>query len=80
MLSKFRRRALCKFLDKSKMHNTQYWYIVKYSSGNCKIIPSNQVSKEDGLGITENWGPFASQEEAIARRVGLIRTGKCQPV
>ncbi|NJR66887.1 MAG: DDE transposase family protein [Leptolyngbyaceae cyanobacterium CRU_2_3] len=26
------------------------------------------------------WGPFASQGEAIARRVGLIRSGKCQPL
>jgi hypothetical protein len=28
----------------------------------------------------ERWGPFASQAEAIARRVGLIRAGKCQPL
>jgi hypothetical protein len=28
----------------------------------------------------ERWGPFDSQQEAIARRVGLIRAGKCQPV
>ena len=59
---------------------TSSWHIVKYSSGNCKIIPSNEVVKEDETEKTQKWGPFASQEEAIARRIGLIRTGKCQPV
>ncbi|MCY7273232.1 MAG: DDE transposase family protein, partial [Phormidesmis sp. CAN_BIN44] len=28
----------------------------------------------------EQWGPFESQGVAIARRVGLIRAGKCKPV
>lgn len=27
----------------------------------------------------ECWGPFESQSIAIARRVGLIRAGKCKP-
>ncbi|MEH2254660.1 DDE transposase family protein [Nostoc sp.] len=61
------------------MSNSQTWYIVKRSAGNCEIIPSDQVS-DDNLEIIEQWGPFSSQEEAIARRVGLIRAGKCQPV
>ncbi|MBN3943877.1 MAG: DDE transposase family protein [Nostoc sp.] len=61
------------------MNDSQTWYIVKGSAGNCEIIPSDQVS-DDNLEIIEQWGPFSSQEEAIARRVGLIRAGKCQPV
>ncbi|QLE41492.1 transposase [Nostoc sp. C052] len=61
------------------MNNLQTWYIVKRPGGNCEIIPSDQVSN-DNLEIIEQWGPFSSQEEAIARRVGLIRAGKCQPV
>ncbi|MFN6485205.1 MULTISPECIES: DDE transposase family protein [unclassified Nostoc] len=61
------------------MSNSQTWYIVKRSVGNCEIIPSDQVD-DDNLEIIEQWGPFNSQEEAIARRVGLIRAGKCQPV
>ena len=60
------------------MSKTQNWYIVKQNTGNCKIIPSDQV-EEDNLEIIEQWGPFNSQGEAIARRVGLIRAGKCQP-
>ncbi|MEH2295155.1 DDE transposase family protein [Nostoc sp.] len=61
------------------MNNAQTWYIVKRSAGNCKIVPSDQVG-DGNLEIIEQWGPFSSQEEAIARRVGLIRAGKCQPV
>jgi hypothetical protein len=61
------------------MDNTQNWYIVKRSAGNCEIVSSDQV-EEDNPEIIEQWGPFSSQEEAIARRVGLIRSSKCQPV
>lgn len=61
------------------MNDTQTWYIVKHSVGNCKIVPSNKA-EDANLEIIEQWGPFSSQEEAIARRVGLIRAGKCQPV
>ncbi|MEH2467050.1 DDE transposase family protein [Nostoc sp.] len=61
------------------MSDSQTWYIVKRSVGHCEIIPSDKLG-DDNLEIIEQWGPFSSQEEAIARRVGLIRAGKCQPV
>jgi hypothetical protein len=61
------------------MNNTQTWYIVKRPAGNCEIVTSIKVG-DDNVEIIEQWGPFSSQEEAIARRVGLIRAGKCQPV
>ncbi|MEH2013884.1 DDE transposase family protein [Nostoc sp.] len=61
------------------MNDSQTWYIVKRSVGNCEILPSDKFGN-DNLEIIEQWGPFSSQEEAIARRVGLIRAGKCQPV
>ncbi|WP_375470293.1 DDE transposase family protein [uncultured Nostoc sp.] len=61
------------------MNNSQTWYIVKRSVGNCEILPSDKLGN-DNLEIIEQWGPFSSQGEAIARRVGLIRAGKCQPV
>ena len=63
------------------MSDTASWYIVKQESGQCTILPIDREahpaapSKE-----TESWGPYASQQEAIARRVGLIRAGKCQPI
>ncbi|GAC1497263.1 MAG: hypothetical protein NVS2B14_11210 [Chamaesiphon sp.] len=61
------------------MDNTQNWYIVKLKSEQCKILLSEQVEREEDTDIVERWGPFASQDDAIARRVGLIRAGKCQP-
>ncbi|MEC4815223.1 MAG: DDE transposase family protein [Scytonema sp. PMC 1069.18] len=62
------------------MTNTQTWYIVKRPVGNCEIVPSDQITEDDNPDIIEKWGPFESQGEAIARRVGLIRAGKCQPI
>ncbi|MDX2215131.1 MAG: hypothetical protein SFY66_17725 [Oculatellaceae cyanobacterium bins.114] len=59
------------------------WYIVKQNDGQCKIVTAIDIkglTKEAGeAGEPERWGPFASEQEAIARRVGLIRAGKCQP-
>ncbi len=55
------------------------WYIIKQTSGVCQIMQSD----DPALAMTdacEQWGPFATQGEAIARRVGLIRAGKCQPM
>ncbi|MEL4895787.1 hypothetical protein [Crocosphaera sp. Alani8] len=52
------------------------WYIVKTEKEQCEIVQlePNQLAKD-----RDYWGPFPSKEEAIARRVGLIRSGKCQP-
>ncbi|GAB4378718.1 MAG: hypothetical protein Kow00121_31250 [Elainellaceae cyanobacterium] len=65
------------------MTNSEAWYIVKQTDGHCEIVPASQVADPASLPQetqSEQWGPFASQGEAIARRVGLIRAGKCQPV
>ena len=62
------------------MNNPQSWHIVKRPAGNCEIVPSQEVTEDDNPEILEQWGPFTSEGEAIARRVGLIRSGKCQPV
>jgi hypothetical protein len=61
------------------MTYTRTWYIVKGSEGQCEIVPSEEAEDEKAQDVTERWGPFDSQQEAIARRVGLIRAGKCQP-
>jgi hypothetical protein len=59
------------------------WYIVKQGDGQCKIVTAIDIKgliQEAGASSElERWGPFASEQEAIARRVGLIRAGKCQP-
>lgn len=70
------------------MTNSEAWYVVKQPGGHCEIIrlesqpepdASNPLETEDGTEL-ERWGPFDSQGQAIARRVGLIRSGKCNPV
>ncbi|MEM8716504.1 MAG: DDE transposase family protein [Cyanobacteria bacterium P01_G01_bin.4] len=50
------------------------WYVVQRPEGHCEIVDG--APAEDAT----HWGPFASQGDAIARRIGLIRSGKCQPV
>ncbi|MBD2041089.1 DDE transposase family protein [Microcoleus sp. FACHB-672] len=61
------------------METSQSWYIVKRPQGSCEILPAEQIEQKEDPNIVERWGPFTSPDEAIARRVGLIRTGKCQP-
>ncbi len=66
------------FLPHPPMTTSQF-YIVKQPPGHCEIIPSEQVEKKENPTLLEKWGPYNSQQEAIARRIGLIRAGKCQP-
>jgi len=55
------------------------WFIGKRgNTGICEIVKGH--SPEDLTGFVETWGAFNSQGEAIAKRVGLIRAGKCQPL
>jgi hypothetical protein len=61
------------------------WYIVKQATGSCEVIHRETAVQRDTpetepQADEQTWGPFESQGEAIARRVGLIRAGKCQPV
>ena len=66
------------------MPDSETWYIVKQPEGHCEIVPANSIETsnlpDSGKPDESRWGPYASQPEAIARRVGLIRAGKCQPI
>lgn len=57
---------------------SEQWFVCKRDNNICEIVKSNH--KDDITGAAEIWGAFASQGEAIAKRVGLIRAGKCQPL
>ncbi|MGI0486060.1 hypothetical protein ACN4EK_11530 [Pantanalinema rosaneae CENA516] len=61
------------------MSQVEAWYIVKQPSGQCTIQPHHDLANRPTAPAEEQWGPYASEGEAIARRVGLIRAGKCQP-
>jgi hypothetical protein len=72
------------------MTNSEAWYVVKQPDGHCEIVRLDagqtlpSITQADQADQTtaepEHWGPFDSQGQAIARRVGLIRAGKCQPL
>ncbi len=61
------------------MENTETWYIVKRPTGFCDILASTEVNNSENPNIVQQWGPFSDRQQAIARQVGLIRAGKCQP-
>ena len=64
------------------MTQSTQWYIYKLKSGNCEIVNHNPADDPCNLESnlsSETWGPYSSQNEAIAKRVGLIRAGKCLP-
>ncbi|HIK55539.1 MAG TPA: DDE transposase family protein [Synechococcales cyanobacterium M55_K2018_004] len=65
------------------MNQGQGWYVVRQASGHCEIVPAGRLpavlENSADQEKREQWGPFETQAEAIARRVGLIRAGKCRP-
>ena len=64
------------------------WYIVKRPSNHCEIVSAQDLASGDkqadapaeGNPNLEQWGPFKAKNQAIAKRIGLIRAGKCQPL
>lgn len=61
------------------MNTLQSWYIVKRNNEQCEIIQNQEADEKQTPDVVQRWGPFETQQEAIASRVGLIRAGKCQP-
>ncbi|MEX0270996.1 hypothetical protein AB3R30_17795 [Leptolyngbyaceae cyanobacterium UHCC 1019] len=71
------------------MSEADQWFVVKQENGQCAIAPvlstgnleehSAESESSTESEAAEQWGPFTSQSEAISRRVGLIRAGKCKP-
>jgi hypothetical protein len=55
----------------------QFWYIIKQEDGTCQVMQlENEQTKTPQ---PEQWGSYNSEQEAIAKKIGLIRAGKCQP-
>jgi hypothetical protein len=61
------------------------WYIVSQEAGGCLIVTAQELASygadddDEDAPTIECWGPFETRDEAIAKRVGLIRSGKCKP-
>lgn len=69
-------------MDESIKTAQPAWYIVQQTSEHCEICTGDQLEilrQQNPNQDFRTWGPFASNGEAIARRVGLIRGGKCKP-
>ncbi len=61
------------------MNNPESWYIVKRSGGNCYIIPNQELQEENQTEeVTEKWGPFVSQGEAISLRHSFAYRSSCR--
>lgn len=65
---------------------SERWYVVAQESGECLIVTTVEPATgnvEQGASTEQSscpyWGPFDSKDEAIAKRVGLIRAGQCKP-
>ncbi|MGF1566525.1 MAG: hypothetical protein ACFCVD_00355 [Nodosilinea sp.] len=58
---------------------TSGWYVIQTDEGRCEILPAEAVSPARREADPAIYGPYPTQEEAVARRVGLIRAGKCKP-
>lgn len=55
------------------------WYIVKEAAEQCKIMSAQELEALTTPPL-EKWGPFETQNQTIAKRIGLIRAGKCKPI
>ena len=55
----------------------QFWYIVQQQDKTCQVVCFSQ--EQTKTPEQAQWGYFKSEQEAIAKKIGLIRAGKCQP-
>ena len=58
-----------------------FWYVVRQENGTCQVVSESELEKtpEESSSDKSQWGGFASEPEAIAKKIGLIRAGKCKP-
>lgn len=58
------------------------WYILRDLEGYCEVVDASAcppVGDPVEGRPRDRWGPYGSRADAIAKRVGLIRAGKCKP-
>ncbi len=56
------------------------FYIVRCADDRCEIVAIEQLADlADPHPSGDRWGPYSERTEAIAKRIGLIRSGKCKP-
>lgn len=55
----------------------QFWYVIQQEDGTCQVTQFDR--QQTKTPEQQQWGSYSSQQEAIAKKIGLIRAGKCQP-
>lgn len=61
------------------------WYILQQPDGHCTVqaapidADGHPIAPVPETSTLKRWGPYGTQAEAVAKRVGLIRAGHCQP-
>ena len=55
--------------------NDKFWYVIKQQDGTCQIVDFDTHQPK----TSDQWGAYATEQEAIAKKIGLIRAGKCKP-
>lgn len=62
------------------MSNSEIWYVVKQENETCRVMSFSSQQKTSKQSTEKSqWGSFKSEQEAIAKKIGLIRAGKCKP-
>ena len=59
--------------------NGSSWYVIKQEDETCKVVELKQAAKTPKQSEKSQWGGFKSEQEANAKKIGLIRAGKCKP-
>ena len=63
------------------MNSVRLWYVVKQEDGTCQVVSLEEsTAKTPEQSAKSQWGGFNSEQDAIAKKIGLIRAGKCKPV
>ena len=59
------------------MSDAKFWYVIKLEDETCSVesFDTEPAKTPD----RERWGSFKNEQKAIAKKIGLIRAGKCKP-
>ena len=59
------------------MRDDKFWYVIKLEDETCSVEGFDTEPEKNP--DRERWGSFKNESEAIAKKIGLIRAGKCKP-
>ena len=57
-----------------------FWYVIKQKDDTCEVVELKHPENTPKQSYESQWGGFKSEQQAISKKIGLIRAGKCKPV